>query len=347
MTTPDFTARIEDIRKKWLKLLGGLPDNRPACDARILLQEPGDGYQKIKLSLAADCTYPDDRITAWLLLPENAPKPYPVVLALHGTTCGMGKDLTIGEPERMAPMPADFAAMGTEMLRNRAYGLDFVHAGFAVFAPDIYADGERIEKGHRAYEPITFYQRYPYWSVVGKAVYDNQIAIDYLLNRPDIDSRRIGVVGHSLGGHSAIFLAGLDTRIAACCSNGGCTVFRKYYEHWARTPLPPELIKENPPVYCYIPGFQIYMWRTDIPNPVEFGDIMGLVAPRPMLYGGAIANLGTPGHVEVLQETWDKAYDIYCQAQASDALEYNIYPGTHDFPPRARKATVDWFKNVM
>ena len=340
---------LEEVRRRWMKLLGPCPE-RPAVSElspEILVEEQGSGCRKIKVSLAADRRYPEDRIAAWLLIPEGLTAPRPAILALHSTTEGCGKDLVIGEPERTVKMPADFMGMGDAMLRNRAFGLDFVQAGFVVLAPDIYGDGERVEKGHRPYEPLDFYRRYPDWSLVGKAIADNMTAIDYLGTRPEVDARRIGVVGHSLGGHSAVFLAGLDERVKATCTNGGCTVFRKYLEHWARMPLPPEAAASQPPVYCYIPGFQRYMSHSELPNPVEFGEVMGLVAPRPLLYGGAIANLGTPGCVEVVQETWDAAAAYYAQTGAPEALEYNIYPGTHDFPPRARAFTVEWFRKTL
>ena len=338
---------MNEIRSRWLKLIGGIPSRRPDPAASVLLEERGENYRKLKISLAGDVDYPDDRITAWLLLPDDAPRPLPAVLALHSTTCGCGKDLVIGEPDRTFPMTPGFRAMGESMIRNRAYGLDLVQAGYAVLAPDLYADGERVEPGHRPYEPIDFYRRYPEWSTVGKAVYDNMIAIDYLCSLPEIDAAKIGVIGHSLGGHSAVFLAGLDERVRATCTNGGCTVFAKYLEHWARTPLPEELVASQPPVYCYIPGFRPYMSHAEIANPVEFGDVMGLVAPRPLLYAGAIANLGTPGHLEVLEETWERAFELYTLCGAADALEYNIYPGTHDFPERARNFTVKWFDRVL
>lgn len=114
-------------------------------------------------------------------------------------------------------------------------------------------------------------------------------------NKYKIDASKIGVVGHSLGGHSAVFLAGLDERVKAVCTNEGCTIFAKYLEHWAHTSLQGELVASQPPVYCYISGFCPYMSHTEIANPEELGDVMGLVAPRPLLYAGATANLGTPG----------------------------------------------------
>ena len=341
-----FQKRQTEIKEKWLKLLGGIPDKRPVPDAKIILEEQGDGYRKIKVSLAADTDHADDRIYAWLLLPDHVTAPLPVILALHPTTGGCGKDIVIGEPERLLPLSA-WTKMSSQMIRNRAYGVDLVKAGFAVFAPDIYGVGERIEPGHRCHDISTFTKRHPTWSAVGKTIYDNMIAIDWLSTLPEIDAKRIGVVGHSLGGHSSIFLAGLDERVTATCSNGGVTRFNKELEHWARVPMPEELKDSYPPVYTYIPNFLPYMAHSEIPNPLEFGDVMSLIAPRPLLYAGSINSAGTPGLVEVHQKTWDAAYEMYILANAEEAIEYSIYPGDHDFPPRARKVTVDWFKRVL
>ncbi|MGZ3335555.1 MAG: alpha/beta hydrolase family protein, partial [Isosphaeraceae bacterium] len=38
-----------------------------------------------------------------------------------------------------------------------------------------------------------------------KAIWNNIRAVDVLTERPDVDAVRIGVIGHSLGGHNAIF----------------------------------------------------------------------------------------------------------------------------------------------
>jgi 2,6-dihydroxypseudooxynicotine hydrolase len=45
--------------------------------------------------------------------------------------------------------------------------------------------------------------------------------LDYLEDRADIDSSRIGVLGRSLGGHYAIRSAALDHRLKACVCWGG------------------------------------------------------------------------------------------------------------------------------
>ena len=58
------------------------------------------------------------------------------------------------------------------------------------------------------YEPAAAYY---YYNVYLRCLQ----AVNYLLSRPDVDPKRLVVVGGSQGGHLSIVLAGLDPRIAA------------------------------------------------------------------------------------------------------------------------------------
>ena len=62
-----------------------------------------------------------------------------------------------------------------------------------------------------------------------KAIWNNMRAIDLLQTLPEVDGQRIGCIGHSLGGHNAMFTAAFDTRIQALVSSCGFTSFAKYY----------------------------------------------------------------------------------------------------------------------
>jgi hypothetical protein len=62
---------------------------------------------------------------------------------------------------------------------------------------------ERIRKDH------------PRWTGMGKLVHDTRRAIDLLLEQPDIDSDRIVLIGHSLGGKMAFYTGCLDPRVTA------------------------------------------------------------------------------------------------------------------------------------
>jgi len=344
--TAELKSQQDNIRAKWLALLGAFPERRPVFAPEIGPVEHLEHYDRCKVVLAADASYSDDLIRAWLLIPRGLTGQAPAMLCLHPTTFGCGKDIVVNNLD-VHTMPENMKAQPQEFFSARAYAHELAQRGYIVLAPDLYADGERIEPGHRPYEPIDFYCRYPEWSVVGKAIWDNRLAIDFLCSLDNVDKNNIGVIGHSLGGHSSIFVAGFDDRIKAAVSNGGCTVFRKYMEHWSRLPLPPEMVKEKPPVYCYIPGFRNYLGNAAIPNPVNFADLMSLLCPRSLLYAGATSNSGHEGGLEVMQETWDGVFNFYQQANVADNVHYHIYPGNHGFPDRARAFVYNWLDSRL
>lgn len=59
----------------------------------------------------------------------------------------------------------------------------------------------------------------------GVLVWDD-ITIDYLHTRPEVDPNRIACTGLSVGGWRTNFLAGMDPRIKAACIAGWMTSFR-------------------------------------------------------------------------------------------------------------------------
>ena len=52
-------------------------------------------------------------------------------------------------------------------------------------------------------------------------VADTRAATTFLQSRPEIDGKKIGVLGSSFGGAVAVYAAGVDERIGACVSSGG------------------------------------------------------------------------------------------------------------------------------
>lgn len=66
--------------------------------------------------------------------------------------------------------------------------------------------------------------------------------VDYALTRPEVDPRRIALMGLSFGGYLAPRAAAYEHRIAACIANGG--VFDFFEGVTAKYPESPEAIKE-------------------------------------------------------------------------------------------------------
>ncbi|HLG65376.1 MAG TPA: alpha/beta fold hydrolase [Ktedonosporobacter sp.] len=90
-----------------------------------------------------------------------------------------------------------------EELHN--YGDDFLRRGLAVLAIDGPGQGEM---------EFAYPMRYDYEVPI-------KHAIDYLESRPDVDARRVGLMGVSLGGYYVVRAAAFEPRVAATIANGG------------------------------------------------------------------------------------------------------------------------------
>jgi dienelactone hydrolase len=199
-TTANWARRVEHIRANMQLVMGPLPDasRRVSLDATTISEERTEKYLRRKVKFTPE---PEDRVPAWLLIPHNLPTggTAPAMLCLHQTT-GIGKD----EP----------AGLGG--LKSLHYAHELAERGFVCLVPDYPSFGEY---------PYDFQkQGAHYASGSMKAIWNNIRAVDLLESLPDVNKSRIGVIGHSLGGHNALFTAVFDERLKAVVSSCGFTV---------------------------------------------------------------------------------------------------------------------------
>lgn len=249
-----------------------------------------DGITRYHVSFQSEA---DDRVTAWLLVPESAKrKRTPAIICLHSTTFGTGKDSTIGLAGMRPGQPAEQWA---EFYRNpevgQAYGRDLAQHGYVTLSIDFLTDGERIRPGERLMDTRGFYSRHPEWSMVGKNIWDIMRSVDFLQTLDFVDGSQIGCTGWSLGGHMTVFAAAFEPRITVAISNGGVLDWHRPSNAWARPDdmkNSPELIRRlgynpNSGPYIYIKKFRPYVADPSKPVPVDFDSLMMMVAPRPLL----------------------------------------------------------------
>ncbi|MEC0256731.1 alpha/beta hydrolase family protein [Paenibacillus lautus] len=303
------------LRARWLQLLGEPPepvDYRPRAVAdsggfRVLsVHEEEDHIRQAIMYESPD----GDSISAYLLLPSGKPAEggYPAVLALHPTTENGKDDVSLASGRA-----------------NRRYGLELVQRGFAVLAPDSITFGARIYPGEAPFQTAPFYQRHPAWTAVGKMLSDHMVGVDVLTSLPQVNPRRIGVIGHSLGGYNGWFLAGMDKRIKAVVSSCGFTMFRGDPEpnRWG--------LREW---FSHIPSITDSLNNGSL--PFEWHEIAALAAPVPMLMWCGTRDRIFPNWREIaagLGEL-DGLYDFL---GASSAFESWIGHEGHDFPPDIRQ----------
>lgn len=322
-------ATPEDARSRWIELLGPFPDRIPDLDPVVEEHDPfGDiARYHVRFRCAED-----DWITAWLLVPPgDVTDPRSAVLCPHSTTQGAGKDRIIGLCGATHGDPPDPPET------SRAYGLDLAQAGYITLCPDLLCDGERVPDGLKPYNSNAFYEEHPDWSMVGKNTWDMMRCVDFLLTRDEVDPNRIACLGHSLGGHTSLFAAAFDSRIAAAVSNGGMLSWVRDTDHWSR---PPDASGSPVRSYIYIPQFRPYIDNPDTEIPVHFHDLMAMVAPRPLLIMAAES--------EYARDDLNSQLTIARKAfPRDDRITAFTYPGGHNFPPVAKRFSIAWLDRWM
>jgi acetyl esterase/lipase len=244
-TPADWYKRYLQILEGMQLAMGNLPDrhNLVDLDIAIINELKGNGFIRQSITFSGE---PGDRIPALLYIPTHIPndKKIPAMLALHPTG-PLGKLIVAGEG------PLD----------NRQYGLELAQRGYVVLCPDYPSFGDYD------YD----FANDDYVSGTMKGIFNHMRCVDLLESLDYLDPEKIGVIGHSLGGHNAIFVGAFDQRLKAIVSSCGWTPFHDYYggdiKGWTSQRYMPRL-KD---IYHLDPDYV----------PFDFYEVIAALAPRP------------------------------------------------------------------
>ncbi|OGD21736.1 MAG: hypothetical protein A2W03_18215 [Candidatus Aminicenantes bacterium RBG_16_63_16] len=319
-TLDDWKARKEVLRRRYLELIRDAEKPaKPPLDLVIHETVNVDGaYLRKLVSYNVEA---DEKAHAYLAVPIGLQGRAPAMVTLHGTH-PQGKEQEaglLGAPEK-------------------AFLNQLARRGYVVIAPDHFVAGHRTPP-EGAYETGRFYKKHPEWTAVGKAAYEDAIAVDVLQSLPEVDPERIGVVGHSLGGHGSYFLAAYDPRIKAAVSNAGCAPFRynSKVEAWARDKW-----------YVYLKPMRENLLKGILP-PIDMHEIMALIAPRPFLDIQALNDLIAGDPPELARLTYRqrnvmlmKVMDVYELEGAPRNFAFYAHGQGHSVAPEARQLIYGW-----
>ena len=301
----DWLRRRAQILDGFQAAAGPLPERAklPPLDVQVHdeVEQAGTTRQTISFASESAAISAPDRVTAYLWLPAGraAGKRLPAILALHPTG-PLGKGIVAGLGPRA----------------NRGYGLELAQRGYVVIAPDYPSFGD-LEKYDFAADP------HPSGTI--KAIINHLRAVDVLVARDDVDPERIGVIGHSLGGHNAIFSALFDERLKAVVSSCGWCPFHDYKEGniagWTSDRYMPRL-KDT--------------YGLD-PNrvPFDFYELVAALAPRPFFSSSPLhdSNFDYAG----VKKAEVEARQVYELLGAKNELVIRYPDCDHDFPEPIRQ----------
>lgn len=264
----------------------------------------------------------NDRVPAYLLIPigpddadtavpgkkraESSVARFPAMLCLQQTT-EAGKD----EPAGIRGDP------------SLKYALELAERGFVTLAPDYPSFGEHAYD----FAPLRGYQ-----SGSMKAVWDNIRAVDLLQTVPEVDADRIGCIGHSLGGHNAIFTSLFEPRIRAVVVSCGFTA----------------MTHDDLPSWTgprYFPRIaSVFENRLDR-LPFDFHELLSVLAPRPVFISAARKD--SDFSADGVQQVILAAQKIY-RLHTADAALHVVYPeALHSFPDDIRLQAYQFLEQTL
>lgn len=294
----DWQARRAHILASMQLVMGPLPDasSRLPLDVKVLKEEQlENNLLRQTISFQSE---KNDRVAAYLFLPRLAPDTkVPAILCLHPTGT-IGKGLVAG--------------FGTKT--NRNYALELAQRGYITLAPDYPSFGDH---------PYDF-AKSEFKSGTMKAIWDNQRAIDLLQSLPQVHSDRIAAIGHSLGGHNALFTAAFEPRIQAVVTSCGFTRFHKYSSGNLKGWTSPRYMPRIATIYNNDPD----------KVPFDFPEILASIAPRPIFICAPVND----GNFDVagVKDSVASAQPIYTLHNKPANL-IAVHPdAAHDFPEPSR-----------
>ncbi|MEO8498507.1 MAG: FG-GAP-like repeat-containing protein, partial [Planctomycetota bacterium] len=305
ITTPaELAIRRQHILRGMQEAMGSLPDSsrRVPLDVEIIEEVETEKYLRRRISFVSE---PGDRVPAYLLIPHGLKGKAAAMLCLHQTT-GIGK----GEPAGLGGLP------------TLHYAHELAERGFVCIVPDYPSFGDY------AYDFKTQGQHYASGSM--KAIWNNMRAVDLLVSLPEVDSDRIGCIGHSLGGHNSLFTAAFDQRLKAVVTSCGFTAFHHYYggklAGWTSD--------------RYMPRIRDVYNNDPDKVPFDFYEVLAAICPRSIFINAPLhdSNFDVVGVRKVVEEV-GQAYEL---AEVRDNLVAEYPDSAHDFPDEVRQAAYKW-----
>lgn len=251
-----------------MRALLRLPERASSFDERELLREAQDGYELRELELQST---PTRRMKVLLTTPQQAGGPWPAVVCIHGH----------GGTRRS---PYDARTV------YRGFADALARAGFVTIAVDV---GQ-----HEIYEAGG--------TLLGERLHDLVRCVDYLAEQKNVDARRIGCAGLSLGGEMAMWLGALDERVAATLSCGFLTTMDQLEQG-----------------HCLC-------WKLEgLRQRVDFADLYALIAPRALQCQNGLAEPPQDFCVPLAREALAEIARTYVDLGASERCELHVHDGGH------------------
>lgn len=295
-----------DLRNEIAKIIGINIQSSPSDINYDLLESvKEDGYTR---ELIEYNSY-GDKVKAYLLIPDILDKnPAILINHQHNREHHLGKSEVCG----LAGNPL------------QAFGLALVKKGYVVLAPDsICFEDRRKDPTVVGFDFWQHFDEMCYRILRGeylmkKVLDDAMNGISLLTGLDYVDSNRIGTLGHSYGGNTALFLSALDERISFSCASGSACTYKNRMLNGVGIEMA-----------SVIPGF---IQKYDI------DDLVTCIAPRNLL----IVSSDDDKYSKNAPDIVEKVTPIYAKCNALNNLQHKRYHGGHALTEERFYDIIEW-----
>lgn len=272
--TPEAAARWQnEVRERLLAilLLSDLWEQKSAIPLNpvTLSEEPAEGFTRWEIEIQST---PRRRIPAVVTMPREGTPPFPAVVCVHGHG---------GTRHSVYDTGSIYKGFAAELARR----------GTVTIAADVGRHDVR-EVGR---------------TLMGERLWDLIRCVDHLAGMKEVDAKRIGCAGLSLGGEMAMWLGAMDPRVAATVSAGFLTTM--------------DQMEQNHCLCWKVAGLRAL---------VDYADIYSLIAPRFLQCQNGLKEGPRDFYVPLAREALKEIQPIFADFGHPERVTLDIHEGGHE-----------------
>ena len=305
---PSAAAQSASRRRELYGLMGDLPARTRPIAGKKRAEEERDGYVLETWDLDLNGL---ESVPAYVARPKAAAGRRPAVLFNHSH----GGGYKIGKQEFIE---------GRSYLQPVPYAKELTGLGYVALCIDHWVFGERSHTSEPDMFKAMLWQGQVMW---GMMVYDSLRALDFLLQRPDVDPQRIATLGISMGSTMAWWVAALDERVKVtvdiCCLTDFQTLLAKR-----------NLSAHG--VYYFVPGLL---------KTFTTAQINALIAPRAHLGLAGLQDKLTPVEgLDIIDAELQRVYAAHGHPERWKLLRYDV---GHQETPEGRTEIIGFLQKHL
>ena len=300
---------VQSVRERIAECFGPFPEKTP-LNARVMKTVDRDDYRIENVIFESR---PGFLVTGNLYIPRDRKLPLPAVLGV----CGHSTNGKAAAP-------------------YQSFSQSLARQGFVVLIIDPIGQGERLQylkEDSKSRYPIgvgEHIQMGNQQTLVGELLgswfaWDGIRALDYLLSRPEVDARHIGVTGNSGGGTQTTWLCGLESRWTMAAPACFVTSLRRNLEN----ELPADT--EQCPPRALALG-------------LDHADFLAALAPKPTLI---VAQEKDYFDARGAQSAHWRLQKLYQQLGQADMTQLHLGPDYHGYSQGNREAMARFFNVIV